>query len=414
MVEAGHEVVREDRAGEDRYLDDSGQAYMTNIIVWLPRDPGRFSGTIIVEPLHQQGAPPVFMSTCPYITRSGHGWACVGSQKVPLDFVVKPRDPQYYSALHIEPAAEAPLLKAPSDDDTVLELVNQASNAILSQAGGALRSGEGPCEGYDIKHLVLGGHSQTGGVVTRYITQAHFRHGLEGGAPIYDGFFPAGSPRSAFGPRDVPIVQVLSEGDVFDQEARFPDGLHGRRYRRPDSDDPDDRFRLYELAGTPHMGTRYPPYNNPERWQGLIGDTSGVTMNSMPHGELFSMALHHLVRWVADGVTPPRAQRLELTANGRYIAKDQYGNSRGGVRTAQLDVPHATYYSTLQDPDGIPRREPVGFEVPFDAATMRRIYGTPSNYEQLFNRRLDELIAAGWFLGEDAPGMREEAAAQKF
>ncbi len=290
---------------------------------------------------------------------------------------------------------------------------NQASNAILAQTGAALRSGQGPFRGYKVRHLVLMGHSQTGGVVTNYVQNMHDRQGLAGGAPIYDGFFPSGQPRAPFGPRDVPLIQLVSDGDISDADLRGPE-FAGRKYRRPDSDDPNDRFRLYELAATGHMGTRYAPHNSPDNWKSVLGDTTGAIMNSMPHGEQFSMGLHHLVQWVAKGVTPPRAPRLDVAAGGRYLAKDVRGNTRGGIRAPQTDVPRAMYLPNPVNADGTPKRGVVGLDVPFDAAKMRALYGTPANYVRRFNRRLDELIAQGWFLAADAPAMRAEAMAQRF
>ncbi len=38
----------------------------------------------------------------------------------------------------------------------------------------------------------------------------------------------------------------------------------------------------------------------------------------------------------------PRAARLEVAADG-YFAVDDHGNTVGGVRFAQLDVPHSAY-----------------------------------------------------------------------
>ena len=62
----------------------------------------------------------------------------------------------------------------------------------------------------------------------------------------------------------MPIVQVLSDGDISNPNRP---GREGRAYRRDDSDDPGDRYRLYELAGVGHMGTRYPPYSDNAMWQ---------------------------------------------------------------------------------------------------------------------------------------------------
>jgi len=405
-------------------VDDSGQPYKTQIYLWKPRNPAKFSGTIVVEPLHAQGAPPIFMYTAPYIMRSGHGWACVASQKMTVDNLVKPKDPAGYASLTVAASLGAPIpapaAGQPADPAAAAARQAQqdamvlASNAILAQAGAALKSAKGPFQGYKVRHIFLAGHSQTGGVVTNYILRVHDSHRLAGGTSVYDGYFPSGSPRAPFGPRDVPLVQVVSDGDVFDGNARGPE-FSNRKYRRPDSDEPKDRFRLYELAGTGHMGTRHPPHNNPKNWAEILGGkTDGVIMNSMPHDEQFSMGLHHLIQWVDKGVAPPRAPRLELAADGRYIAKDAQGNSRGGIRAPQIDVPRATYYPNPINPDGTPRGGVVGIEVPFDAAKMKQLYGTPQNYATRFNRRLDELIKQGWLLADDAANLRAEANAQRF
>jgi hypothetical protein len=404
--------------------DDTGRPYQTQVYLYRPQDMSRFSGTVIVEPLHAQSAPPVFMYTSREIMREGHGWACIASQKMTVDGHIKPKDPEHYASLQVAGAdgSTAPADLGPADSTDPAAMAarqarlagnNQASNAILAQVGLALRRPGSPF-GDGVEHIILAGHSQTGGVVTTYITGAHESHRRGGGAPIYDGYFPSGAPRLPFGPRDVPLIQVVSDGDVSDSQSRGPE-FAGRRYRRPDSDEPGDRFRLYELAGTGHMGTRYPPHNNPKAWANVLGpDSDGAIMNSMPHYEQFRMGLHHLVDWVTKGVAPPRAPRLELAEGGRYIAKDQHGNSLGGVRSPQIDVPRATYFPNPTNPDGTPRRGVVGTEKPFDATKMRQLYGTPENYTQQFNRRLDELIEEGWLLPADREALAAEAAAQEF
>ena len=407
-------------------VDDMGQAYRTQVFVRRPRDPRHFSGTLIVEPLHAAAIAPIYMYCSPYILRQGHGWACVVSQKIPLDAVVKKSSPEHYASLHIETDVEFPNI----EDNALIghriaamHRYNQASNAILAQVGAGLREQQGPYTGYDVKQILLAGHSQTGYVSTDYILNAHASHRRGNGASIYDGYFPSGMPSMSapFGPREVPLVQVLSDGDIFAGGIVF--GVKsGRAYRRADSDDPGDRYRLYELAGAPHMGTRYPPHNNPEFWVAREGGAIKPEdrMNSYPHHEMFNMALDHLVRWVSEDKTPPRADRIKEAAQGPYFAKDEFGNSIGGVRCAQLDVPHSTYYPNpvgengqpLLESDGRPSWTTVGTEKPFSAEMMQTVYGSPANYQKRFNQRLDALISQGWFLAEDAAKMREEAGAQ--
>lgn len=394
--------------------DDTGQQYKTQVVVRRPRDPALFSGTVIVEPLHAASAAPVFIYTGRFIMRSGHGWACIASQKSPLDSAVKPSNEERYASLHIEAAASAPdPQQAPPATQTdfasrmaAMARTNQASNAILAQAGAALRAPSGPFG--KVNHILLVGHSQTGGVVTSFTLNAHASHRLTGGAPIYDGLFPSGAARNAFGSRDVPLVQLVSEADVDDGERSG-----GRAYRRDDSDEANDRYRLYELAGAPHMGTRYPPYNDPASWAER-GIQPGAKMSSYPHHEMFNVALSHLVNWVTDGVTPPRGARIETEPDGRFFAKDEHGNSLGGVRCVQMDVPHITYHPDPVNDRGEKVQSVVGNETSFDAAKLKELYGTPADYAQQFNQRLDELINEGWFLAEDAEGMRAEAQSLSF
>ena len=209
---------------------------------------------------------------------------------------------------------------------------------------------------------------------------------------------------------DVPIVQVLSDGDIADPNRP---GREGRPYRRDDSDDPADRYRLYELAGVGHMGTRYPPYNDNAMWQndplGTAGSVpKGAAMNSLPHDELFSMGLHHLAEWVAAGVTPPRADRIEVGPDGLF-AKDECGNSRGGVRCAQMDVPRLRYYSNPgEQEDGTPSFGVVGIEEPLPAGMLGRSTGTTPTMS-IVQPPAGRTRRGGWFLAEDAEEMRVEA-----
>jgi hypothetical protein len=400
-----------------------GHPYTTSVFVRRPRDPSRFSGTVVVEPLHAASAAPVFIYTSTYLMRSGHGWACVCSQKSALEAFVKPSDEDRYASLEIW--SDAPPLTAtgvgaaslPRDPAAMqarmehMRRLNALSTPILAQVGAALADGSGPFAGHAVRHLVLAGHSQTGGVVTEYILHGHDAYRRGDSSPVYAGFFPSGAPGIAFGPRDVPIVQVLSDGDISNPNRP---GREGRKYRRDDSDDPSDRYRLYELAGVAHMGTRYPPYNDASMWQNDPIGTAGnvpndATMNSLPHGELFSMGMHHLVEWVAGRATPPRADRIEVGPDEQFV-KDDCGNTRGGVRCAQMDVPRLQYLSNpgVND-DGTPAFGVVGIEKPLPKEMLQRLYRDHSEYTERFNERLDELINEGWFLADDAHDSRTEA-----
>jgi hypothetical protein len=400
--------------------EEDGHPYATTVLVRRPADVARFSGTVIVEPLHVHGIAPIWIYTAPYILRSGHAWVEVASQKTALDMHVKPSGRQRYGSLHIEGPDTADFDPDPNFGNpkaaglfwSELERRNRASSTILAQVGAAIGAARGPFDAWNVGQVILAGHSQTGSVITYYIRDAHDGQRLADGSPVYDGYFPSGFPFDAFHDVDVPIVQVMSDGDVALPDYSFRPGYEGRRYRRDDSDMPGDRFRLYELAGVPHMGTRHAPYNDVSLWHGTFADvrdaTIGPHMNSLPHFELYSMCLHHLVDWVSNDIVPPRAERLEVGPDG-FFAKDEHGNARGGVRCVQMDVPHSTYQPNPTKADGTPSYLTVGNDEPFGPEKLRQLYGDTATYVERFNRRLDELVAQGWLLAEDADEMRREA-----
>ena len=402
---------------------EDGRPYATTVCVRRPRDASRFSGTVIAEPLHVHGIAPIWIYTAPYLLRSGHAWVEITAQKTTLDMHVKPSNPQRYAHLAIDGPDTSDFDSDPRLGDPEKsrgfwsELIrrNRAADTILAQVGAALRGTHGPFESAAARNFILAGHSQTGSVTSYYVQEAHDKQRLADGGPVYDGYFPSGFPYHAFRDIDVPVVQVLSDGDVALPDYSFRPGYGGRVYRRGDSDSPADRYRLYELAGAPHMGTRYAPYNDVSLWQASLaeaaaeeGITFGPCMNSLPHFELFAMTLHHLVQWVANGTPPPRADRLEVGPDG-FFAKDEHGNTRGGVRCVQLDVPHSTYHPNPVRPDGTPSYLTVGSEEPFGTEKLRALYGDQAGYLDRFNRRLAQLVTEGWLLPGDADEMRREA-----
>ena len=54
-----------------------GHSYSTALTVRRPRDASRFSGTVMVEPVHAASAAPIWIYTSTYQMRAGHGWAAV-------------------------------------------------------------------------------------------------------------------------------------------------------------------------------------------------------------------------------------------------------------------------------------------------------------------------------------------------
>jgi hypothetical protein len=149
-----------------------------------------------------------------------------------------------------------------------------------------------------------------------------------------------------------------------------------------------------------------PPYDIP----------GGLISSRIPHCQLHTMALRHLINWVWKGLAPPRAPRLAYDENPdtwEFFKKDPYGNSVGGVPSPMVDVPVSRFYPVSYNPDGTLRFS-AGFEQPFSAEKLREIYGTRENYRAKFKARLDEIVNAGFFVAEDTAALIEFAESVDF
>ena len=123
------------------------------------------------------------------------------------------------------------------------------------------------------------------------------------------------------------------------------------RFRREDSDAPNDRYRLYEVAGGAHADGAFYPFqpsvaDAEESWQSRIrilrpgrSTTSAsrrcCCMKTPINTYVIDAAFANLTRWVRDGVAPPKATRIAVENGGTpqaRVVRDQFGNAIGGVR----------------------------------------------------------------------------------
>ena len=299
--------------------------------------------------------------------RSGHGWAVICSQKTRARHAREVRSTR--SATSRSPSGRTPRRPTRREVDALnlpvgdparmaaffaeMQRQNTLSNADPRPGRRGHRGdGAGPFEGCDVAHVILAGHSQTGGVVTEYILNAHDTQRLGDGSPVYHGYFPSGAPGETFG-----ALRRADRAGGQRRRHRRPEPRRARGPRRTaatDSDEPGDRYRLYELAGVPHMGTRYPPYNDTaSQWQHgrrrPATCPTDVVMNSLPHGELFNMAMHHLVavgrrrRHAAAGrAHRGRPRRLVRQGRARQQPRRRALRRDGRPAAAVLLEPQAT------------------------------------------------------------------------
>jgi hypothetical protein len=354
--------------------------YTTRIIVRRPTDPNAFSGVVVSEALHAGGRSLVFE------------WSRVS---------ILTRRHMFVEIVHSP--ANIGLLKAfNADRYASLNIAAGQTNEIIAQIGMLMKSGAGPFAGYRVRAITLMGTSASSGTVRSYLTD-HPSLRMADGRAIFDGFLLTSTNGNTPLPVvDVPMIQMPTQTEVVTWAEM------GIAYRRPDSDEPGNRFRLYEVAGMPHNNSRESP--------AFLNDPCTLPVTDFPAGAFTALALNYLVEWITQGKTPPHAPPIAVdqnTANdGSHLALDEYGNAKGGIRNVWVDVPLATNgvfgkgKTTAQDRLCLL----AGTKVALPPATLKKLYKSKSDYVSVVDRRLKELISQGWFLPEYADLVRSDAS----
>jgi hypothetical protein len=354
----------------------NGKPYTTRIVVRQPRDLKKFSGIVVSEIMHSSGNSWMFFNTHTYVMSQGHIHVEIASQKAPTENSIIKGNPERYKSLSIPDAAQV--------------------NEITAQIGALIKSTakDSPFAGLKIRHSFLMGTSQSSGALVQYL-RTHAVQRMPDGSAIFDGFFPTSVVGNNPIPQiDVPLIQMNTQTEVNSTAAM------GNRYRRPDTDEKGNQYRLYEMAGMPHNDSRENPTYTP--------NPCDKPVTRFPVGGMMAMGLDHLIQWVDKGKVPPRADRIVVENGG--IVVDQFGNAKGGVRNTYVDVPIAQY-SVPNVATGSRANVQIngqqaasfycsiaGFEIPMKQAEVGQRYGTPDKYRKQVSESLKKLIKEGWFL----------------
>ena len=222
-----------------------------------------------------------------------------------------------------------------------LNIVMGQTNDVIAQAGMLIKSGTGPFAAYPARKVTLMGTSASSGTVRNYLADHAALRTADGG-PIFDGFLLTSTNGNTPLPIvDVPMIQMPTQTEVVTWAER------GIAYRRPDSDEPGNRFRLYEVAGMPHNNSRDSPV--------FQSDPCTLPVTDFPAGAFTALGLNYLVEWITKGTAPPHAPPIAVdqnTANdGSHLALDEHGNATGGIRNVWVDLPIANKRRLRQGQD---------------------------------------------------------------
>ncbi len=399
--------------------------YANRILLRRPADPARFSGTVIVEVVNAARRYDWAMMWGygrDYFLEHGDAWVGLTA---PGDLnSLKKFNPTRYATLSM--ANPTPAGACPGADKNGASAIEEGLRwDYYSQVAAALKSGQPgqPMAGLNVKRVFM---TTQAGDITTYINAFHDRSRLANGSPVYDGYLVRNPPtparinqcapaiaatdvRRQIKDIDVPVVSVTAQGEV-------PDSL---KVRKPDSDDPKGRYRLYEIAGAAHIDafaySGLPGFSE----QNLVGLAQGtpdwpfnlkcdpeIPLSRQP---LLMYAFHgaykNLDEWVAKGVAPPQAPRIEIRDGA--LVMDEFGQAVGGVRNPWVDAPLETTVTTSPGPGTC--RE-LGHTIPFEAARISRLYPSAKDRTSKVNDSVDRAVKAKYFTETDGKKMKADLA----
>jgi L-ascorbate metabolism protein UlaG (beta-lactamase superfamily) len=444
-------------ANQDLQIIYRDAPYTTRVLMRRPADLSKFSGNVYVEvmnPARGYDSSIVFSYMVDRILENGDAWVGISTGQVMAG--LKRYDPVRYAPVNMlnpAPLAQwacppAPTPAAgqagggggggqvaappsprpqPLENGLRFDMFSQVARWVKSEdASNPLAPGQ-----VDFVYMV----SHTGGDVGTYVASVAREARQPNGGPIYDGYIiKTGSGVGALrncgaGPSEgvfpgyhgrlpgAPIIQLKMQSDVPNQ-------------RRPDSDDPNDTFRMYEVAGTTHSD-RWPyrlfPVN--EEMRKMIDFETdldrGVVTENYPYGYSCNVEgaiqndfpLPYIVRGIManldalkrKGTPMPRTQPIKTVGESYNRAPDvvdEHGNPIGGLRSVWVDVPTKTWYVHI--PGAFGTCYDMGYSVDWPLTKIQAVYGSIPNYVRLANASIDKMVAERIVTRADGEKIRAE------
>lgn len=415
--------------------------YTTRILVRRPRDAAHFSGVVHLEPAHPVlGREATWTLAHDQFMDRGdaHVLAVVGEDALTRGGAIAPEREALRAQLRsrgagplgaiavlraFDPERYAPLVW-PEDDAARWDAFAQIAALIKD------REASGPFARLPVRRVYASGWSFNGSLLRTFINEGfHERARDAAGRPLIDGYLigisasafvsgvvplttgsaalPVAHARRATRSIDVPVVELMTESEAITNTGPQP----------PENDSGSGRFRLYEVAGLTHgdglrrnVGTT--PLEVQLRRRGIPtaaqSDACPLERSDVPLDALARAALENLDAWVEREVPPPKAPRIDFVG-----ARDDFGNRRGGVPLARLELPLATYAVPGETAPEACRavRSPFLYirRMPLEPARLAAVYGTQEAWLERYARRLEELVAERWLRREDAAAELAEA-----
>ena len=401
--------------------------YTTRMLVRRPIRKERLSGNVIVEILNATNLVDLEIGWAlskDYIVRNGDVWIGFTSKPVTAAALQKFNPTRYSSLNWTNPRP----LSDPENCTNLVSIIPGDSSRttengliwdIFSQIAAWARSNDA-IRPIDRTQCVYGyGYSQSGFDLQTYIDAVHPLAKQANGQPIFDGFLiatgfnspapinqcspaPSGSGAGQIKNAGVPVIRMASSSEILLASVQAG--------RRADSDQPQDRFREYEIAGAAHASQNELDYG-PAYADILAAGapmpplTAGFGPRSPLNIGIFqNAAFANLDLWVRKNVPPPPGALINFQ-NGAPVL-DQVGNFTGGVRSPYLDVPTAQWFVGSQGP-GISFL--LGYVHPFDGQHLKPLYGNHERYVDDVIKATRRLVLQRYLTREDGEEIIRQA-----
>jgi hypothetical protein len=408
-------------------VDVANAPYTTRMLVRRPIQKERLSGNVIVEILNATNLVDLEIGWAlskDYFVRNGDVWIGFTSKPVAADALQK-FNPARYAPLNW--ANPRPLSDPENCTKLVSVIAGDSSRTtenglvwdIFSQIAAWARSNNA-FKASDRPQRIYGyGYSQSGFDLITYIDAVHPLAKQANGKPIFDGYLvatsfnspapinqctpaPSGSGPAQIKNAGVPIIRMASNSEILLASVQAG--------RRADSDQPQDRFREYEIAGAAHASQNELDYG-PAYADILAGGapmpplTAGFGPRSPLNIGMFqSAAFANLDLWVRYNVPPPQGALINFQ-NGVAVL-DQFDNYTGGVRSSYLDVPTAQWFAGSP---GSGLNFLLGFVHPFDGPQLKSLYYNHQQYVGKVINTIGRLVLQRYITREDGDAIIRQA-----
>ena len=380
--------------GRWNVVAEGHEPYKTRFLVRRPLDRKRFNGTAVVEWMQSSAGFDKDVNwnwQKAEFLRDGYVWIGVSAQREGVDgsptkagspFADLVRwDPERYGSLHI-----------PSESLSY-DIYAQIAKAIASPKA---RSGVDSLDGLTVKQvLAIGDTFAADHLVVVY-------NALQPIAHPFDGYFigwrhiPSATPLSDDTPMpsivklrtdiETPVIVVNTGAEALPHyPARQPDGR---------------TYRLWEIAGSAHTNAYWiaQMYAINQRDFGMPVPHCDHPFNTVPNQYVMNAAVHALARWAKGGPPPASAPPLAISGTPPAIETDAFGNSAGGVRLPEVEVPIAHYQA------GGDRScaGGSGFTDPLPSDELEKLYPAHQAYVEKYIAAAKRAKQAGFLLAADA------------